>query len=141
MVGHDGTAGADAALRTALQLASEIHAPLTIVRAWSMVTAPRPPGWVFGYASAIEDIEEAVRQELEAQTQAQVARFPTVALTWVAHHAGPARSLILASRDARMLVVGARGVSGICELVLGSVSDQVVRQAHCPVLVTRGPTR
>ena len=60
-------------------------------------------------------------------------------MTYRAYHAGPAKA-IEASRDARMLVVGSRGVGGFSEMVLGSVSDQCVRYAHCPVLVARRPT-
>lgn len=141
VVGHDRTGGADAALLTALQLAADLGAPLFVVRAWSMVSAPRPEDWTFGYASATEDIDKAVRNQLRADTLDQITRFPTVATTLVTHHGGPAKTLVQASRDARMLVVGARGVSGLREIVLGSVSDQCVRDAYCPVLVAPGTIR
>ena len=36
-----------------------------------------------------------------------------------------------------LIVIGARGVSKIREMLLGSVSDGVIRNAPCPVLVTK----
>ena len=51
VVGHDGSGAATAALRWALQLASELGAPVTILRAWLIVTAPRPDNWAFGAAA------------------------------------------------------------------------------------------
>lgn len=140
VVGHDGSAGADAALGVALQLASEIGVPVIIVRAWSLATAPRPDNWTFGYVSSEDEVEEAVRAALVADTKSKVAGYPGLAVTYRAYHAGAARSLIKASREARLLVVGCRGLGGFREMVLGSVSDQCVRHAHCPVLVTREPS-
>ena len=77
--------------------------------------------------------------ELIADTESVRAGYPGVEVDHRAYHSGPAASLIQASRDARMLVVGCRGLGGIQEMVLGSVSDQCVRHAHCPVLVARQP--
>jgi nucleotide-binding universal stress UspA family protein len=102
-----------------------------------MVTAPQPPGWKFGYVPSTDELADAVRAELESDTRRLVARFPGVPVTYRAYHAGPAQALIKASREARMLVVGSRGLGGFREMVLGSVSDQCVRHAHCPVLVAR----
>ncbi len=36
-----------------------------------------------------------------------------------------------------MLVVGARGLDGLLGMLLGSVSEQCVRHATCPVLVVK----
>jgi nucleotide-binding universal stress UspA family protein len=36
-----------------------------------------------------------------------------------------------------LIVMGARGIGTLSELVLGSVSHGVIKNAHCPVLVTR----
>lgn len=137
VVGHDGSGAATAALRVALQLASELGAPVSVIRAWLIVTAPRPDNWTFGYVPSTDEFADAVRTELISDTQDEVARFPDVAVTHHVYHANPAKGLIAASKDARMLVVGSRGLGGFRELVLGSVSDQCVRDAHCPVLVTR----
>ncbi len=82
VVGHDRSAGADAALEIALQLASELRAPVTIVRAWSLVTAPRPPGWTFGYVPSVDEFADAVQAELEADTRALVGRFPDVVISY-----------------------------------------------------------
>ena len=38
---------------------------------------------------------------------------------------------------AGLIVMGSRGLGGIRRALMGSVSDAVVRHAHCPVLVVR----
>jgi nucleotide-binding universal stress UspA family protein len=43
---------------------------------------------------------------------------------------------LAAELDARAIVIGSRGRGGIKRALLGSVSDAVVRNAPCPVVVT-----
>ncbi len=38
---------------------------------------------------------------------------------------------------AGLIVMGSRGLGGIRRALMGSVSDSVIRHAHCPVLVVR----
>lgn len=51
----------------------------------------------------------------------------------------PAHGIMVAAEnwDPDLIVVGARGLSGLQESLLGSVSKSVVHQAACPVLVVR----
>jgi len=47
----------------------------------------------------------------------------------------PARALLEQGAGADLLVVGARGLGGFRGLLLGSVSQQVVHHATCPVVI------
>jgi nucleotide-binding universal stress UspA family protein len=38
---------------------------------------------------------------------------------------------------AGLIVMGSRGLGGIRRALMGSVSEKVVRHAHCPVMVVR----
>jgi nucleotide-binding universal stress UspA family protein len=140
VVGHDGSDGADFTLSTALELASDLRAPVVIVRAWSIATAPRPPGWEFGYVPPFDEVSLVVRDQLVKDVAALVEPTHLADVGYRAVHASPARSLIEISRGARMLAVGSRGLGGLAGMVLGSVSDQCVRHATCPVLVVRPRT-
>jgi nucleotide-binding universal stress UspA family protein len=42
-------------------------------------------------------------------------------------------------RDSQALVVGAHGHSRLTEVVLGTTSRDVIRNAPCPVVIARGP--
>ena len=137
VVGHDGSKGADFALTTALELASQLLAPVLIVRTWSVASGPRPPGWDFGYIPSFDEMAEAVHDELVRDVWARVQCFPMVEVECRAAHAAPARGLIDASGGARMLVIGSRGLGGLAGTVLGSVSDQCARHATCQVLIVR----
>jgi len=139
VVGHDGSEGADRALAEALLLARDLGTPVVVVRTWSLATAPRPADSAFGYVPSFEEYAEAVRLALLDDTAAQVAAFPDVSVAYRVVHGPAAKHLGEISQQARLLVVGARGLGGLAGMLLGSVSEQCVRHAACPVLVTRGP--
>jgi nucleotide-binding universal stress UspA family protein len=50
---------------------------------------------------------------------------------------GAALCDIAAERSARAIVMGSRGRGGLKRALLGSVSDYVVRNSPCPVVITR----
>lgn len=138
IVGHDGSAIAGLALAWALDYASHCHARLRVIRGWTMSTAPRPVSMTRGYVPPLEEFEDAVRQRLRADIDPLVAeRGSGIEVDCQAVRGAPANALIEAARDADLLVVGARGIGGFKGLTMGSVSEQCVRHAGCPVVVVR----
>jgi nucleotide-binding universal stress UspA family protein len=136
VVGHDGSKSAQEALAWAGRLACRADLDLHVVRAWSIMTAPQPSSWTPGYVPPLEDWEKAVLDELHAHVKA-VGLDPSVRVTCHAVHKAPAPALMAAAEGAHLLVVAARGRGGFRGLLLGSVSDQLVHHAPCPVTVVR----
>jgi nucleotide-binding universal stress UspA family protein len=136
VVGHDGSKCAQEALVWAGRLARRADLDLHVVRAWSIMSAPRPRGWSPGYVPPLPEWEKAVMDELTAHVRA-AGLDPAVRVTCHAVHKAPAPALIAAGEGANLLVMGARGRGGFRGLLLGSVSDQLVHHAPCPVTVVR----
>ncbi|MGY2067486.1 universal stress protein [Blastococcus sp. SYSU DS0619] len=136
VVGHDGSKCAQEALRWAARLAHRADVDLHVVRAWSMTTAPQPSTWEPGYVPPLTDWEQAVLDELTAHVAA-AGLDPAVRLTCHVVHRPPVPAMLAAAEGAHLLVVGARGRGGFAGLLLGSVSDQLVHHAACPVTVVR----
>ena len=138
IVGHDGSSTADLALAWALDYAALCDARVRVIRGWTMSSAPRPASMTGGYVPPIEDFEDAVRQRLRADIDPVVAeRGAGIEVDCDCVRGAVANGLIDASRDADLLVIGARGVGGFKGLVLGSVSEQCARHAACPVVIVR----
>ncbi len=137
VIGYDGSEFADEALRKGLWLASKLGLKARVVRAWTISTAPRPATWSPGYVPPVEDFAQAVREQLQQQVAARLAEFPDVEVELEVPHGAAGRELVRASEDARVLIVGTRGLGGFAGLLLGSVSDQVVEHAKCDVLISR----
>ena len=81
----------------------------------------------------VRDRRQAAAQELVAR------RRPTVDVRFMVWTGEPGESIVSAadSEAADLIVVGTRGRGTIGRLLLGSVSEHVVRNAPCPVLVAR----
>ncbi len=132
VVGFDGSEDSTRAVRWALVEAGRRNAPLVVLRAWSLKTAPRPEGSDLSYVPSEDEFSEAVRDELSADL-AEVLGADASDAILVPVHRPAEEALIAASREAVMTVVGARG-SGLARW-LGSISASVVRHAHGPVVV------
>jgi nucleotide-binding universal stress UspA family protein len=136
VVGHDGSKCAQEALLWAGRLARRADVELHVVRAWAMTTAPRPSSWTAGYVPPLPEWEAAVRDELTSHV-AGARLDPALRVTCHVVHRSPVQGLLGAAEGAQLLVVGARGRGGFSGLLLGSVSDQLVHHAPCPVTVVR----
>jgi nucleotide-binding universal stress UspA family protein len=135
VVGVDDSDNSRAALSAAAEEARLRGCPLHVVRAWGLTNAPKPPTWEPGYVPPFSEYEEAVEHWLEVQVRSVLGEDHGLEVQLHPVHAAPAGVLVDASLSADLVVVGARGLGGFMGLVLGSVSDQLVRHAHCPVLV------
>jgi nucleotide-binding universal stress UspA family protein len=136
VVGHDGSKCAQEALQWAGRLARRAALDLHVVRSWAITTAPKPSSWTPGYVPPLSEWEKAVLDELTAHVRA-AGLDPSVRVTCHPVHKAPAPALIAAAQGANLLVLGARGRGGFRGLLLGSVSDQLVHHAPCPVTVVR----
>jgi len=138
-VGVDGSHDAHRALEWAMEEAAARHVPLTVVTVHEV-----PADGFTGYPIILSTDEPAVEmarqavEEMVAKAAAQLGESRPASVTVRAVSGFAAQELIKASDDADLLVVGSRGGGGFARLLLGSVSDQVMHHAHCPVVVVRG---
>jgi nucleotide-binding universal stress UspA family protein len=137
-VGIDGSSHSARALEWALNEAAIMHARLTVLTVHSVAVS----GWSGNpiVLPVDADDQEKARQAAEEMTLkaiAQLGEAQPASVTVRVVTGFPVEELIKASDDADLLVVGSRGAGGFARLIMGSVSDQVVRHAHCPVAVVR----
>ncbi|MEL6438505.1 MAG: universal stress protein [Cyanobacteria bacterium J06621_8] len=73
------------------------------------------------------------------QTKAKEAEAAGVAAEFTQLAGNPGRSIcdLANTWSADLVLVGSRGLNGLKEIFLGSVSNYVTHHAHCPVMVIR----
>ena len=133
VVGHDGSRAAGSVVRVAADLAHRLGVTLHVVRVWHITTAPRPGSMVGGFVPPYAEFEQAVIEDLKADCAAAGIR-DEVDLELYALRGQTAESLVAASQNAEMLVIGVRGAGGFTGLRFGSTATQVVRHSAVPVL-------
>jgi nucleotide-binding universal stress UspA family protein len=99
--------------------------------------------WAYDAAPAAADLpsddlhDDDARRLVSEAVAGWREKFPDVDVEYETHRRNPATALVEASADARLLVVGSRGLGGFRGLLLGSVSRSVLHHAACPVAVVR----
>jgi nucleotide-binding universal stress UspA family protein len=140
LLATDGSEEAELATRTAIDLADGTGSELHVVHVALLPNfLMNDPGTV-GYDSRLyEKLEEESWEELRKLTWRVKVSGGTVAETHLRIGGVAEEILDLAEGlGAGLIVMGSRGHGGLRRTLMGSVSDSVVRHAHCPVLIARG---
>ncbi len=121
----------------AMRLAARLHARLLAVSVIDPGTLRLPGG---RYAIRVDQ----VRDEREQAAQVLVARGHDVGVSteFLVWEGDPGEAIVDAARaeGVDLIVLGSHGRRGVGRSFFGSVSDHVVRNAPCPVVVVRGPS-
>ena len=145
VVGVDGSAGAKDALRWALREARLRNSPVRAVHAWtfgyiggSVEGYPYWGGSLGSYTSfgvELSDLHRAAEDLLERALADVGDETDGVEIERQVVQGAAAEVLVDAAAPGDLLVVGSRGHGGFAGLLLGSVSQQCVHHARCPVVV------
>lgn len=133
VVGVDGSDSSKLALKWAAHQAQLTKATLRVVTTWSL---PATLGWVPQFPEDFNPAADAAKVQ-KATISEVLGDDPSVTFDPVVLDAHPAEALIEMSNTADLVVVGNRGHGGFAGLLIGSVSENVVTHAHCPVVVIR----
>ena len=140
LLATDGSKEARLATTTAADLAKSTGSELHVVHVGEIPLVYHPER--HAYRAEYEEHEKEAQQLLEAE----VARTKDAGATVAQSHlrlgranVGAAEEIVEVAQsiDAGLIVMGSRGQGRLRRALLGSVSESVVRHAHCPVTIVR----
>jgi nucleotide-binding universal stress UspA family protein len=139
LLATDGSEEAQLAATTAADLAektnSELHV-LTVGPDFPLYELPEHP-------ADFEDVLRENRREAKEVLEQQAKRIEESGVSVKEIHLREGRAdeeIVEVAEEigAGLIVMGSRGYGRLRRALLGSVSDAVVRHAHCPVTIVRG---
>lgn len=141
LLATDGSEDAELANETAVDLANSTNSELHLV---TVVRNPYPASMAEASLSAnYEQLVGSMQQEAQETLDDQVKKIEEAGGKVEQTHirVGESRDQEIVSlseeKGIGLIVMGSRGLGGMRRALLGSVSDSVVRNAHCPVMVVR----
>lgn len=137
----DGSPAGAAAGEFAFAEAALRDAPLVALHVWNAWSEPTPyegPADPLNVVVDLGRLLEKHQNRLEEAVAPWRAARPEVPVELRLVRSRVRHSLLDASGEARLVVVGARGHGGFTGMLLGSVSQALLHHADCPVVVVRG---
>jgi nucleotide-binding universal stress UspA family protein len=139
-VGVDGSASAQRALALGFDEAQRRGSGLLAVRCYPV------PMSLYGMDMPVEayDQDAAARdaaRDLDAALTPWRDKYPTVRVQTLTEPGSPAKTLVDVSREAALLIVGSRGHGPLVGALLGSVGQQLLHHADCPVMIVHPEQR
>lgn len=150
LVPLDGSKHSSKALEIAIRIAKKFDGKITLIHVYSVGVRPvvmhepttLTPSWVPVMAPAeFSRVVEASRKAganilADGEKRVEAEGIHVETLLKEGH---TVQEILKTAREGEfdLIIMGARGISRIREILLGSVSDGVIRNAPCPVLVTK----
>jgi nucleotide-binding universal stress UspA family protein len=140
VVGTDGSPTADEAVRQATELAKATGSSVDLVSAYEPVASSRLRD---EQTQAPKDVEWMVnpREDVDATLRdaADTVREAGIEVQTYGREGDPADAIldVAEERDAGLIVVGNKGMTGAKRFLLGSVPNKVSHHAPCSVLIIR----
>lgn len=150
LVPLDGSEHSLRALDIAIQVAKKFEGKITLVHVYSAAVKPvmmpeaataPPPMIPIMTPLEVSKIAEAARKAGSGILMGGAERVKAegVPVETILLEGNTVQEIIKAAGEGKfdLIVMGARGISKIREILLGSVSDGVLRNAPCPVLIVK----
>ena len=139
LLATDGSEEAELAALRAVELANATESELHVVHVGVVPSFLVSYPGTLGYDGKLYEQAQVRSRELLRKLSWRVkAAGGTVAGTHLRMGAVALEIVALAEElGADLIVMGSRGLGGVRRVLMGSVSDSVVRHAHCPVMIVR----
>jgi len=148
LLATDGSEEASQATQSAIEIAEKTGSELPVIHVYGV--APIYPLYPEATDFGGVEMQDPVLEELESLSEQRAREVLDTAVEKVqsaggavaqAHlwEGGVPHEIVALAEDTGvgLIAAGSRGHGGIRRALMGSVSDSVVRHAHCPVLVVR----
>jgi nucleotide-binding universal stress UspA family protein len=142
LVAIDGSEHADKALGFALDLAEKYSATITLVNVFQ-VPMFGYLGEPFAYPALLAEFTNEVKRMHEQILSKALKKAkelkPNLKISTVLEEGRPSDKIVETAKEGNfdLIVMGHRGLGRVKEFFLGSVSDRVADEAHCPVLIVK----
>lgn len=136
----DGSVLAEEALGQAKELASSLGSPIHLVRVVDTYRAQAVPasGMAIDYSMLAELAEEEI-EDAKSYMASEIGKLRAEGLevTGEVLHGPIAQQIVETAEPGDVIVMSSHGRTGIKRWFLGSVAEEVMRRANCPVLLHR----
>jgi nucleotide-binding universal stress UspA family protein len=148
LVALDGLSQSQVVFDNALAIAKQDGATLMLFHCLSVESPTLTPYTIF-YTEEMTNFSRMAWEQVEKETEQTrhwLARYAEIASEqgvaaewdWKVGEAGRWIRELAKSWEADLIVIGRRGLRGISEMFLGSVSNYIIHHVNCSVLVVQG---
>lgn len=140
LVCADGSACSEAAAQVAAQIAAHFKADALALNVYDPTFLTTMGGWEMAVGQDVMDDYAKAQEESVTTRVAPLFAARGLPCRMMQELGHPVGSIVSVARreKADLVVVGSRGLCGLKELFLGSVSSGVLHHAPCAVLIVRG---